>query len=224
MAETTLAQIRAKIKNDLDLNEETFITDTEIDSLINAGIRDVEAEIHGLYEDYYFTFTTISLVNGTSTYDLPTDIYADKVRSIQYNDGSSKYEIKRIRDISIIPYIGTGDDYSYMITNSTSAGRKIKLYPASRETNSTNVNIYYIRKAKELSSDSDSCDIPVSFLNYVFWRVKLSIYEKESSPMSDVAAKEVADAKDKMIATLSNRVPDDDNKILPNFDYYEDLA
>ncbi len=223
MAELTLAQIRNKVKLDLDLEEELFITDTGLNSFINAAIRDVEAKIHTLYEDYFLSTANISLVSGTSEYAMPSDIYADKIRLIQYNDGATKYDIPRVRNLSDIPFLDTTDLYSYLIINTAASGRKIKFYPASRVTSATAVTIFYIRIAKELTSDSHTCDLPTSFINYVHWRTKLSAYQQEGSPMIQEAQKEVDMLMQDMVTTLSNRIPDDDNKVLLDTNFYSDM-
>jgi hypothetical protein len=221
MPTVTLLAIRNKIKADCDLNEETFISNTEINNSINDSIRDVEAVIHDLNEDYFFTSASLALVSGTHSYDLPTDVFANKIRLIQYNNGADKYDIPRIRKLSDIPFIDNGANYSYLLVN-PSTGLKIKLFPTSRETSASNVTVYYIRNAKELATDADVCDVP-EFINYVYWKVKLAVYQKEGNPLIVEAQKQVDSVKAEMIKTLSQRVPDDDNKVLIDNDIYLDM-
>lgn len=222
MPSVTLGTIRSKIKTELDLNEETWITDASINLYINDAIRDCEGKIHSLYEDYYLSSANVALVTGTSSYDLPSDTYADKIRLLQYNDGSTKYNIERIRQIDKIPFVQDNDFYTYIITNTAAAGHKIKIYPNSRETSSTNVTVWYIRNAKELTLDADICDIP-EFINYVYAKVKLSIYLQEGNPMAQEAQSGVQLLEQEMIETLANRIPDDDNIIIPDSSFYDDF-
>lgn len=224
MASKTLAQIRTKIQLETDLQEEKFITDSELNDYIRDAIADVESNIHQLNEDYFLTKANIALTSGTSEYSLPSDIYANKIRLIQYDDGATDYTIDRIRDLKEIPDIDSNDYYKYILTNDGTNGFKIKLYPTSNETSSTNVTIWYIRKANELSSDSDTCDIPDEFYNYVYWRVKLAVYQKEGNPLTEEAQKMVLYLQQRMIETLSDRIPDDDNKVLMDLSFYKDMS
>ena len=94
----TLAEFRAKLRMDLDLEEETFVRPQELDDYINEAIDEAESEIHGLYEDYFLTRSQVSLVQGQEEYDMPDNIYGDKIRRIMYNNTSTVYKIKRIKD------------------------------------------------------------------------------------------------------------------------------
>lgn len=57
----TVSQMIEKIQDEMDLQEETFISETEYISYINEAIDDVESEIMTLYEGYFNTNTTLDL-------------------------------------------------------------------------------------------------------------------------------------------------------------------
>jgi len=115
---STLKQLRERIQADLDLEDETFIIDSDINSWINEAIKKAEAEIHTLYEDYFLTEAEITLVTtnaaptdtddveeswpNTQFYQYPSDIYANKIRKIVYvNDSnSSTHEVKRVKNLT----------------------------------------------------------------------------------------------------------------------------
>src|SRR3972149_6519778 len=111
----TLAQIRTKVQNDLDLLDEDFITVAELDAYINEGIDVAEAEIHTIYEmknqHYFLSVANISLVTGTSYYASPADIYANKIRRLIYDDGSRKYKLRVIKNLDEIPLVESTEDY-----------------------------------------------------------------------------------------------------------------
>jgi len=94
----TWAEIKAKVQRDLDIESEVFVNDAELLGYCNDAIDEAEAEIMGVYSDYFLARETITLVSGTETYSLPSDIFAHKVRRVMYNNGSSVYEIRRMRD------------------------------------------------------------------------------------------------------------------------------
>lgn len=228
MTYKTLAQIRSEIKRACDIEEEDFTSDTEILDYINEAIDEAESEIHNLCEDYFLTSASLALVSGTSSYSLPTDIYADKVRAIIYSNGSTVYPIKRIRDmgkfekLSEISAFGSAMEYQYVLQNaSATAGVKVVFYPASRETSSSNATIWYIRNANALSADADKCDIPEAY-RFVVQYVKVRIYEKEGNPNLPFAEKRLMDFRKQMISTLANRVPDNDDTVLGDFSHYEE--
>jgi len=223
----TLAQLKSKIKEDLDLEEETFIEEAELTALINQAIRDAEKIVHDLYEDYFLTSAYLSLVTSTSEYSLPSDIYANKIRSIIYDNGSNSYEIKRLNSpivFTSLPYIESSDDYQYLIVNSLASGFKIKLFPASRETSSTYATVWYIRTAKQLSSSSDACDIPEA-TDYIIERAKgLCLAKEWGGIIPDSAKSSISEEEMKLVKTLSDRVPDGSTEIYRDLELYDDHA
>lgn len=231
MVYKTLLELRTKIETDLDLQDELFITSSEINSYINEAIDDVEAQIHTLYEDYFKTVGNIALVSGTSYYALPTNIYADKIRKIVYQNGPIIFEIKRVKEIGgiveekLLDLYPTTMFYKYDIVNrSATTGPEIRFFPPAQETSSTNVEIWYLRNANSLSSDSDKCDIP-EFYTYVLAYAKCKCYEKEAGhPNYAPALAERERLKDLMIATLQDRTPDADNEIELDYTFYQDLS
>lgn len=226
----TLAQLRSKIEVDLDLQDELFITTSEMNSYINEAIDDVEAEIHNSYEDYFLTMANLALVSGTSDYALPSDIYMNKIRAIIYSNGPTQYEIKRMREKEgfieqkLIQTYATGSDwYRYRLYNpSASTGMRLRLFPSAQETSSTNVEIWYIRNANTLSSDSDTCDIP-EFYTYVVQYAKCRCYEKEPGhPNYAAALAERERLRELMMKTIMSMVPDRDNTVEMDYRPYEE--
>ncbi len=224
----TLATIRAKIEQDLDLEEELFIPQNEILGYINEAIDEAEANIHTLYEDYFLTSANLALVNGTSDYALPTNIYANKIRGVQYANGSTIYKIRQLRDnerfesAALINLSQASDFYRYLLlNNSASAGITLRLFPPARETSATNVTIWYLRNANTLSVDADKCDIP-EFVNFIYQYVKVRCYEKEGHPNLGVALTRLDQQKQLMVETLTSMVPDGDSTIEQDHTYYQE--
>lgn len=227
----TLAQIRQKIKNDLDLNDEQFITSSELLAYINEAIDDVEADIHTIYEDYFLTSAALPITSGTADYNMPSDIYANKIRGIVYSNGSRIYNVKRLQrhdqfeEMAFInQYISGTEDLQYKIVNSSAAaGVKIRFFPTPTETNASALTIWYIRNANTLSADTDLCDIP-EFTNYVYQFVKVRCYEKEIHPNLEQATVERERLKRLMQDTLRDMIPDADTEIEKDLSFYEDMS
>lgn len=227
----TYLEARTKVEQDLDLEEENFIQDTEMLGYFNEAIRECEAEILTIYEDYFLTRANLALVNGTSLYSLPTGIYASKIRGIIYNNQTIIYEIKRIRtakrflERSLIIYQDPTDEYRYILLNSSvTAGVQIELSPPSKETSASNVIVWFIRKVVEVALDSDVIDIP-EFINFIYAFVKAKCKQKENAgTMPPDAAAEVEQQRQMMVSTLSYRVPDDDTEITKDVSFYQESS
>lgn len=217
----TLAQIRTKVQNDLDLQDETMITASELTAYINQAIDETEQLVITIYEDYLLQETALPLVTGTSEYDLPANIYAHKIRKVFYNDGGTKYEVKRVRDLSQIPHIEASENYRYVVMMNSAGQFRLKLYPASRETSTSNVTIWHIGNANTLSLDDDILNIPEA-AQFVICRAKLECARKEGHPIQVTLAGEVEKQRELLIETLTNMVPDEDNEILIQ-DPYADM-
>lgn len=230
MTTWTKLAIISKVESDLDLQEETIITDSEMSGYLNEAISDCEALIHTIYEDYFLTKVSLPLVLGQSLYTIPANIYASKIRGIVYRNGPISFKIKRIHpmdefeEVSDLDYLpDSNPEYKYLLVNNTNTdGVQIELHPPSQETSLTNVTVWYLREATQLSADADVCDIP-EFINYIFAHMKKSCMAKETlgvAPPEAVAALEKQEQK--LINTLTNRTPDNDNEIPADLSHYEE--
>lgn len=242
----TLAQLRRKVQIDLDLEAEDFVQLEELDGYLNEGIDEAESHIHTLgMEDEYFTkFALLPWTLGGDLFDLPSDIYANKIRGVTYDDGSLIYEIKRVRGrhlfnkIANAQHFSNSDDYyQYKLINQTAGtGSQMNIYPKSR-INSTVlplvagqsadglpiVKIWYIRQSNRLVLETDVCDIP-EFYHFVIKFAKWMVLLKEGHPNMGAAKAELDYQRNLMIDTLSNMVPDKDSEIVPDLEMYTDIS
>ena len=230
MRRWTLAEIRDKIEQDLDLEAEDFVVQTEINGLINEAIDECEAHIHtlGREQEYFLKRGSLNLVSGQELYDLPADIYANKILKVVYSRGSAIYDLKRLRTLDRFQQVDLANKYErgtdyfrYLIVNEdVSTDRKIMIAPVPSETSGPH-KIWYVRNANRLVNDTDICDIP-EFVYFVIARVKRDIYAKEGNPQYDAASAEFEVQKGLMLSTLGEMTPDDDNEIVKDFSHYED--
>lgn len=226
----TYAEIDAKVRKDTDTKDENFISPTEMMGYCNEAIDEAEAEILTLYEDYFLTSEALSLVEGTANYDLPSDIYAQKIRSIIYSDGANTlYEIKPISNLQKFLKIAEGqmaggeaEDYRYFLKNSATEGNQLVLVPESRETSATVATLWYIRNALRVTASSDEIDIP-EFANFILAYMKARCRAKEENGVipGDAAA-QVEQQRKMMVDTLKGRVPDDNNQIPMDLSIYQE--
>jgi len=228
----TMGAMKTKLKDDLDLIAEDIITDSELTTYVQRSIKHAEALIHTVYEDYFLTKTNLSLTTGNRIISLPSDIYAAKIRGIVYDDsGNRRYEIRPIRDFKDIPFILDEEDYSYVLRNlevgseeESKAGMVLDLYPVSRETSTTNVTMWYLRRAKKPLLDTDNIDIP-EFFDFLEADISYRIIkdkDRDLAVLNDFRNERNMLRKE-MVESLSNKVPDENNQIPPEFSFYADF-
>lgn len=225
----TYADIKAKVERDLDLEDEIFITDDEMLGYANEAIDEVEKDIHTLCEDYFLTRATITLVQGQEEYDLPTDIYAMKIREIIYKNGSECWSLVRCRDwhkfknytANLVNNSGT-QKYGYFILNSTAGTPKLLLTPSPNEAGAY-LTMWYIRNANKLTTTTSICDIPEA-INYVMQYMKVKCAQKELHPNLAGMLNDLEAMKQKVLAALSEMYPDTQNDIEPDTSHYEEMS
>ncbi len=326
----TYGEVRKKLERDFDLEDETFISSDELAGYCNEGIESAEAEILKLNEDYFLKSKAIDLTLGQTTILLPDDIYAQKIRSLIYNNGGDLiYEVRRIRDphrfaiLADAQVWATADWYAYIVQNQTVGTQNtLLLVPASYITATGILTLWYIRHAQripllgeyflsqdflpaavdisantlsipangyvtgdkiklsgtgtapgglvfgtvyyaisvdvdtiklatslsnaranvaidittigtgtftakvattEANRDTVVLDIP-EFTSYILQFMKVRCYEKEPDPRYDGAAKALDGFLAQMVNTLTEQVPDNDNKVPMDLGIYEDMS
>lgn len=227
----TYSNIKSKLYADLDLTDEDFITEDEFLGYLNEGVDDIESIIHnlGLEAKYFKTNDTFSLVSGTADYDPPTDIYGNKFIGLYYINGSNKYKITRRRNQDDILLDTTGADFEYDIFNTT-LGIKLRIYPTPIATESNTIHRYYIRNIRKLTTSTaatNTCELPES-INFLYAHAKLKVREKEANGF---LTQEVASAKenlkvqhDLMVQNLQEMTQENQNTIMPDITFYEDMS
>jgi hypothetical protein len=226
----TYSELATKVERDLATEEELFVGEAELMGYFNEAVDQAEQEVLGLYEDYFLTRTTLALVSGTEEYSLPSDIYAEKIRRVVFNNGSEVYPVDRIRDwkkfeiYADVNLYGSSDRYRYMLYNPSAGQSKLLLVPPARETGSY-VTIWHIRNANVFTGDSDILDIPES-ANFIMRYVKNCVMAKETypNPIPESATAALEAERDLLKSSLANMVPDADNLIEADTTYYEEMT
>lgn len=224
----TYSTIKTKLLNDLDISDLDFINgETELLGYINEAIDDAESLVHtlGLEANYFLSQGNITLASGTVDYSLPSDIYADKIKMLFYINGTTKYEVFRVRDLRETPFFQSGDDYRYLLlmTTGTANNVRMRVFPTPAESGSY-FQIWYIRNATKMTTSTGStnvCEIPES-QNFIYQHVKLRVYEKMGNPNLQLAIQEFAAQKQLMVETLQEMVPDGNTLVEPDLSFYED--
>lgn len=164
-----------KITQDLDLKDETFVSPDEMSGYINEALSEAENEIIELNKDYFKTKYYLPVVQGSSVYSLPDNIYANKIRSIIYQNGSVIYPIVQYRrrnefqNLAFTDQYGQADDYRYTLINDSIGQAQIEFHPVSRETAIIPpqagafipVVLYYIRNCTRVPLIGEYCNVEV---------------------------------------------------------------
>ena len=219
----TWATIKAEIENENDLAEETFVDSAELLTYANEAVRDVEKEIHKLHDKYFAAEQNLTLVSGTDLYSLPSDIYANKINALIYDDGADRYEIKPLKNLSDIPLIKPNDMYQYRIVNTTSGGRKIKLYPASRVSDSTSLTIYYRRKVIPFADDTTVLDIPEA-QDFIKQYVSDKVSNKERLTPDAPESNALKRKRQLLLESLVQMIDDDNTEVNVDMSYYGEFS
>lgn len=224
----TWKMIRDKVERDIDLQAEVFIDPDELLGYANEAIREAEAEVHTIYEDYFLSRTPMTFVLDQEEYPLPENLYAHKIRRIVYKNGTKIYTIDRIKDwkkfeaYAIENINKTSLTYTYFLLNSTPGAPTILINPPSKEAGPY-ATIWYLRKANRLVELTDICDIP-EFINFVIQYMKVRCIEKEQgNPNLPKAMADLEQQRAQMTSTLASMVPDAMNEIEADYSAYTEM-
>lgn len=220
MAFKTLADMRTKIERDLDIEAEEFIQPEELIELFNDGIARAEARIInlGLRDKYFQKRSWISLVNGQEDYDLPTEIYVDKIEKIIYQKGTIIYKVEPIDSEQMFEEIqmtntysaGVQTAYRYLIRHDTPGVEKIQIVPVPSEDLTNGLTVWHFRDANRMSADDDICDLPEIAIQFIYAYVKEKVYEKEKGQAWALAKDDRKEAEELMVETLQQQISDSD--------------
>lgn len=215
MSFATYGEIKTKVLQELDLEDETFVQPIEMLGYAREAIHEAESLILNTCEDYFLDKVVIDLVAGQAEYDLPSNIFADKIRKVVYKAANEIYTLRRFRhsqSFEMMENVTPGDYYRYIVTNDAVAGRKMTLFPTPLQNITGALTVWYIRNALQPSIDSDVVDIP-EFRSFVEKYMSMRCMQKEIHPALSLAQAAVEAEKQLMITTLQNRFPDDDTEI-----------
>ncbi|MFN7454329.1 MAG: hypothetical protein ACK5RO_06675 [Pseudobdellovibrionaceae bacterium] len=216
----TLADIKDRVKRELDMEDEDFVRPQEWIDWTNDGIDRAERLILGLYQDYFLTVTPITLVAGQAEYSLPAGIWAQKIRYIAFDDGSKKYDVRKIKQIKEVQEAyDTNERLRYIMINDGTTGIKLRFYPTPPFDGSF-INIWYIRNAKEVTLDADVIDIPEAE-QFIVQYVKDQAINKERLQPDAPPSAALKEEEQLLTESLAQRIVDEDDEIPLDLSFYE---
>ena len=154
----TLANLRTEVRRRADMETSQFVKDAELNSYINQSIAELyDLLVQKFGNEYFFSTNTFNLVNGQAAYNLPTDFLKLLAVDIQLANGEfntiKRFELnERNRYNSTILRGVYGSSWMrYHIT-----GNQIRFAPTPQSTEL--IQIFYVPRPTQLSSDSDTFD------------------------------------------------------------------
>jgi hypothetical protein len=226
----TWGEIKAEVQKDHGIEGDPDYDEQELINLCNRAINRVESRVLQLQQDYFLVKADpLAVTAGQVEYDLPSDIYANKIRRIFWDEPNYNrrrlWRATNIDDMEETNKYGNTYDYDkklrYMIFNSSSGGRKITL---SYSAVDANLIIYYTRNANRFNAvdgDAQVCDIP-EFVDAVIAHMKYSIEKKDKSPTTAVSKQDYIEIMTELTSSLGVAVNDEDQTIEPDAQIWED--
>lgn len=238
----TFGDLLTKALQETDTSNESFATPDELVGYYNDAVHEAESEILTIYEDYFLTSLPVTLTASVQKINLPSTIYATKIRSLIYISGNVIYTVKKFKgdkrflDMAITQAMATNDLYRYIVTNdSETSGLQLCLFPTPYESGPL-LTLWFIRNAKKVPTASElsrqitdaltsgqlstPVDIP-EFYTFLCEVVKGKIRAKENQgimPQSNIAA--IEQQRKMMVDSLTQKIPDDDDTVPADFSHY----
>lgn len=134
----TYGELKVRAQERIDIEDETFVSPNELIRYCQEAVDVCEAKIHdlGISDKYFETVAPLKLRSGFSDYQLPENIYANKILRIIWNRANDIYEIKRLTrkkrytDSVLIDRYSTPDLLTYQIFNNDPTVKPIiRMFP-----------------------------------------------------------------------------------------------
>lgn len=206
----TLLDLRTRVRQRANMENSTFVTDSEVSSLVNEGIAGLyNLLVQARGQEYYAADTSIATVANQSVYDLPADFY--QLLDITALISSETYKLKRYQmaDIARLSQPGVTSPATlpqYRIRgqfNTTTNVVQLQILPLPTQVYT--ISIYYVPAPVLLAADGDTCDGIAGFEEWVVLDAAIRCLQKEESDVSFLAAE-----REKVEARIRNLRDDRD--------------
>lgn len=186
-----LLEARNAVRSNIGETEESFWTDTELNRYLNQAQRDLYNAVRSVKSDFFIKSIPLSVSNGDSEVNLPSDFAA--VKSLRITDAGYNDVIFYPLDRSNEEFIyGLSSEVTisnpsriffdvYLDTSSTSPQMKIIFSPIFRDN--FNIELIYISTLSDLSNDNDNFMFPAFCDSYII--NKATSYALSKGPSGD---------------------------------------
>lgn len=211
----TKREIEQKVKRELDLEADDFISPEEMTSYTQEAVDMAEGIVINLQEDFFLSKTEWMPITEEIT--LPEDIYSNKIRRFELRRGKDILKIKRNSQLK-----DRTNSYQIRYTIFNKLG-SVPTAEIQGIHDFSEYRLFYIRNANKPVLDGDLIDIPECGIHFIGAYIKAKCYEKEIHPNTVQAKNEVEYYKNEMQKTLSNIVDDGSDLVESDYSFFEEF-
>jgi hypothetical protein len=189
----TLAQLRTDARLYADQrpgSTTSFITETELNRLVNIKIRQLYDLLVAAYgSDYYASESTIAIVAGTTRYNLPADFFQLASITLEWatNDHELMFPVGSVRErIHYEGVLPTTAWSRYSPKGYRLRASQLEFLPAP--TGTVTARLQYVPVFTDLVADGDTFDGINGWEKMVALGVAMEMRAIEKRPSSDLAA------------------------------------
>jgi hypothetical protein len=196
MASVTLAQLRTRVRQRADMEESTFVSDSELTGYINASADELYDVLVGKFVDQYVA--EAPLITGVglpaplpldltgSTVALPSDFYKLLDVSLQADGEWCRLKHYVWREATELRNASTTlEDTRYQLQ-----GSRLKLLPTPPE--GLNLNVAYVPTRPQMAADADVLEGCSGWEEYVVVDAAAKCRDKEETDTSILLAAKAA--------------------------------
>jgi len=196
MATNTLLQLRTESRQRADMQNSTFVTDSELTNYINNSVSELHDILVQAYDgDYYINEVTFTTTSGQESYDISTIITADdlyKLRGVDAKLNTAEWttmqpfafnERNRRQNSGAWSYLGLSN-VAYRLVGDT-----LRFTPVP--DGQVEVRVWYIPTAVQLTADTDTLKDLNNFSEYIIVDAAIKMLQKEESDTSVLMAQKV---------------------------------
>lgn len=175
MATKTLTQLIAGTRQLANVQNNNFVTDTELTDRINEAIGELYDLVLSVYEHYYVSYFSFSLVGGQSGNSvslaaLTGGFYKDE--TLEWNPGTSNMRVVARLASNIERDAAPGRTYQIL-------GSPASLFVYPPEQSAGNYRLLYTPDTPVLVAGTDSLDATLNkWFNFIQIRVAIDIHNK----------------------------------------------
>ena len=181
----TLAELKTQARERADMENSSFISDSELTTYINQSYADLYGILVTRYEDYFTIETTSTVTSGNDTITLPTDFFKLRGLDLALDNSLNNFTVvtradwnnRNQRDSNNSRLLRGQFNVSYRIIKD-----EIKLTPSLNAAGT--YRLYYIPIYTPLVNDTDTPETSISnqsWHEYIIVDAAIKMLEKEES-------------------------------------------
>lgn len=154
-----------QVRDQLDESNTTTISDADILQALNRAQDYASSLLVRHYPDPLIKREEISLVGGQASYDMPEDIFEDRLLKVEIIEGGIAWEVKRISYRDVSPYETKTSvvrpNFYYILE------KQLYLTPAPSSSGSVTIRYWYVRELDQLVKEQGRITSVNTASNYV---------------------------------------------------------